>query len=346
MNAENLRKLFPDIKEHKILNMSYSEKGHYAVLAMLAKKDDTLCLWEISAMSEQEYEHRNRKYRSPKTNRAELKQNLEEASRIWIENITIDGYCFEVSSASGACLSDKWNMEEQLIFLYMMGQGVKLGELEQVSLDRLLINHYELTEKEGQGAAEGVFPNIENADIVLTLSSQHISIPVQKRLRLKTGEYTKPKVIRLTGEAESSVYIHGISFYDVWNDAETRFQDRRYKERFTEKQLEQMKQKYVDTLPQICPKGYVLPLIEYECDKDYQMQFYTTEYLNRVPQHYSSASFFMMHPDKQTGSMGYRSRICQLEAVEKGFDGEIAVELFLCYKIVAKKEKMAPTEIL
>lgn len=38
MNAENLRKLFPDIKEHKILNMSYSEKGHYAVLAMLAKK--------------------------------------------------------------------------------------------------------------------------------------------------------------------------------------------------------------------------------------------------------------------------------------------------------------------
>ena len=345
MNTKNLRELFPMIKEAKVINRSYGDGEDYTVLAMLAKKDDTFHLWEITAMTDQELEYKNRIYKSPKTNREELKKNLEEKSRGWIENITIGDCCFEVTSASGTCLGEQWNVEEQLMYLYMLEQGVKLGELEQVSLDRLKINHYELAEREGQNLEENAVQNMENADVTVSLSTYHISVLIQKRFRLKSGEYAKPKVVSLTGEAESKVYIHGISLYDVWEDAEKRFEDERYKERFTEDQISQVKQEYFDMLPQLCPKGCVLPLIEYECDKDYQMQFYTTDYLKRVPKHESTASFWMMRSDKKTGPMGYRHRICHLEAVEKGFEGELAVELFACYKMMPANKNLTTVGI-
>lgn len=108
----------------------------------------------------------------------------------------------------GTCLGERYNIEEQIQFLYMLGQGAELGELEQVELDRLFITCYELTGKDGQELSEEAFWNMENEDVTVTLSEQHRSVLVQKRFRLKTGEYAKPKVLHLTGEAESSVYIH------------------------------------------------------------------------------------------------------------------------------------------
>ena len=148
MNTQNLRTLFPTVTKQKILNLSYGEGEHYTVLPMIAQKEDTFYLWEISAMSEQEYEHRNRTYKEAKTNRAELKQNLEEADQV----------------------------------------------------------------------------------------------PV--------------------AEAASK-------------------------------------------------------------------------------QHHSSALFFAMRPDTQTGPMGYKNRVCQLEAMEEGFEGEISVEIFLCHKTIPGEEKKA-----
>ena len=108
-------------------------------------------------MSEQEYEHRNRTYKEAKTNRAELKQNLEEADQVWIEKIVSGGCCFEAASATGTCLGERYNIEEQIQFLYMLGQGAELGELEQVELDRLFITCYELTGKDGQKLSEEAF---------------------------------------------------------------------------------------------------------------------------------------------------------------------------------------------
>lgn len=118
-------------------------------------------------------------------------------------------------------------------------------------------------------------------------------------------------MLHLTGEAESSVYIHGIRFHDVWKEAETRFEDKRYLEHFSKEQIAQMKQEFMELLPQICPKGCVLPMIEYECDRDYQMQFYTTEYLKRAPKHHSSALFSRCvrtrRPDPWDTKTGYAS---------------------------------------
>ena len=355
MNTQDLRGLFPVVNESKIINMTYSDGEYDTVLGMLErsqkpqmqevpeiseKEEDTFHLWAVTAISEEELERRQRVYKEPKTNREERKRNLEETDRVWIKKITIDGCSFAVSSASESCLGEQWNVEDQLYFLYMLEQGLRLGTLEDVPFDRLLITHYELAAEEPE-VAKRIFEHMVSPEITVQLSVRHITIPVYKRLRLKTGDYARPKVVHLTGEAGCTVYIHGISFFDAWEDARTRFEDPRYTENFTEEQIAQFRQELMDILPGICPQGYVLPLIEYECDRDYQMQFYSSEYLRRAPKHQSVASFFMMHPDKDTGPMGYRARVCQLEAVPAGFAGDLPVELFACYKMEAEREVKA-----
>lgn len=50
---------------------------------------------------------------------------------------------------------------------------------------------------------------------------------------------------------------------------------------------------------------------------------------------------FAMRPDTQIGPMGYKNRVCQLEAMEEGFEGEISVEIFLCHKTIPGEEKKA-----
>lgn len=339
MNAERLRTYIPNLKNQRILNISYTEGERYAVLAMMAEKEDKLCLWEISRISEEEFEHRHRRYRKSKTNRASLKENFRSPDTLRIKALELDGRRYHVDSATGTCLGEECNVEEQVLLLCMLQQGVKLGALEQVPFDRLMINTYELIEEQEIDDTQESDKHTNKPEtttaysgITLELSTRHIPIPIHKRFRLKTGEYTKPRVIKLTGEAESTVYIHGISFYDVWEESKTRFEDERYKERFTPEQIEQMKKTYMEALPQMCPQGHVLPVIEYECDTDEQMQFYTTEYLRRVPQSGSTSVFMMLRPEKKLGPMGYRNQACLLESVEKGFEGDIAVELFSCYK--------------
>ncbi len=355
MNTQDLRGLFPGVNESKIINMTYSDGEHDTVLGMLElsqkphmqevpeisqKEEETFHLWAVTAISEEESERRQRVYKAPKTNREELKQNMETSERVWIGKITIDGCSFAVGSASESCLGEQWNVEDQLHFLYMLEQGLRLGALEEVPFERLLITHYELTAEEPD-VAKRIFEHMDSPEITVQLSVRHITIPLQKRLRLKTGEYARPKVVHLTGEAECTVYIHGISFFDAWEDAQTRFEDPRYRDNFTEEQIAQFKQEWMDMLPGICPQGCVLPLVEYECERDYQMQFYSSEYLRRAPKHESAASFFMMHSDKENGPLGYRARVCQLEAVPAGFAGELPVELFACYKMEAEKEIQA-----
>lgn len=334
MNAEILRSFLPDFKEKLVLNAFYEEGDRYGVLAMLARKEDKLCLWEIREMSEEEIEHRNRRYRRPRTNRQVKKQSIHGGNGLGIREIVLDGQHLSVTSANGTYIRDECNKEERVLLLYFLQNGVTLGKLEQIPLDRLMINCYELQEQE--------FPKVnhqkaDGRNIVLELEEQHFPVEVNKKLRLKSGEYKKPRLVKVNKEEAVNVYIHGVTFYDVWEEAKTRFDDKRYAERFSAEELERMRQQYMDSLPGICPQGSVLPVIEYESDRDYQMQFYTQDYLRREPENKSSSVFMMFRPDKKTGPMGYKNFACPLEAVKKGFEGEFAVELYMYYKVIPRK---------
>lgn len=358
MNAQTLRTFLPTLQEELVLNHYYESDNRYSVLAMLAKREGTLILWEITSGLDCEKDKHSRRYRRPKTNRQSMKENTGGMNSLMIKAIELDGKRFEVSSATGTCLGDECNEEERVQLIYFLQKGVRLGSLEEVPLGQLYLNCYELSESGTQQAglqktensrqdnatsdnSEQNIPDssipplsLSQSTIKVELSEQHISVIVNKRITLKTGEYSKPRLVTVKGEEDVPIYIHGVVFYDIWEEAKTRFDDERYKERFSAEELERIKKDYMANLPQVCPQGCVIPLVEYESEKDYQVQFYSMEYLRRKPENRSTSVLMVFRPNQKIGPMGYRNRACALEAVKKGYEGSITAELFSYYKRV------------
>lgn len=328
MNAEIIRGYLPVLEKERILNVSYQAGYRYGVLAMLAKRDDTVFLWEICNETEEEYAKKVRFYKQkPRTNRALLRDNLHSGDSLPIKEIEINGQKLSVSSASGTCIGEDYNEAEQIMLIYMIERGLRLGRLEHEPLSRLRMNCYEMKEKNFPQIEEGSSPSL-----MLEVAEQQIPVLVNKRFHLKLRAGKESHIVKVKKEEEFIVYINGIRYFDAWADAETRFQDKQYTEGFSEEEIARVKKEFMKNLPELCPKGYVIPLIEYECENDYQVQFYSTEYLRRAPKGSSSAMFLLFRPDKEKGPRGCRNRVCPLEAVEKGFEGSIDMELFLYYK--------------
>lgn len=102
-------------------------------------------------------------------------------------------------------------------------------------------------------------------------------------------------------------HINRVTLIDVWQEAEKQFGDVKYRERFTEEQLQEIESNYYEALGQSCPKGMCYIGIEYECSRDISLQFYLKDFLESCPKTYSgSAAFLMMrlNPDQKTGNHG------------------------------------------
>lgn len=330
MNIQQIRECLLNLENETILNVSYQLGKRYGVLTIMAKDKDGIYFWEICKEPEDKtiFLPNERKTR---TNRDAVKESLNRDISVFIKGIKIGEQVFSISSASGTCIGEDYNRQEQIQIISMLTKGARFGKLEKEPLSTLKMNCYHLEEQEFMPFTP------EDKKIQVEFEEQHIPIKVNKRIKLSLGAYTKPRVIKIAGEEEITVYIHGVSLYPIWEKAEREFEEEKYKGRFTEAQILKIKKQYMEMLPSICPKGYVIPVIEYECDKDYQMKFYTLEYLRENYKNTSSAMLMHIKPEKEKGDMGFRNQCCALPAVEEGFCGKINTELFFYYKRIPSK---------
>lgn len=331
MNIKEIRECLPRSEKEQLLNLSYRFGERYGIFVLLEQCDGGIFLWEIYKDTE-DHPERIRFVKPARTNRESLKGNLTRSTSPFIRSLRLGNLLLPVSSASGSNIGDECNRQEKICLISMLLKGAMLGELEEEPLSSLKINRYRLNLNE--------FPEItpeSRLDASILFPVQNIPVRVNRRLKLSVGVYKKPRIIKISREEEVTVYIHGIKLYDVWQEAETAFQDKQYAERFTQKELAQMKKQYLAMLPGVCPQGYMIPLIEYECDKDYQIQFYSSEYLRKKPENKGTFLLVNFKSDTEYGPMGFKKRVCQLEAVRNGYEGCFAAELFLYYRQIPEK---------
>ena len=94
---------------------------------------------------------------------------------------------------------------------------------------------------------------------------------------------------------------------DVWKTTEEELNDPKLTKKFSPEQLEEVRKHSYDALAQCCPKGMCYIGIEYECSKNYDLIFYSRQYLNACPEtHQGSSQFLLMRlkPNKETGLHG------------------------------------------
>lgn len=157
---------------------------------------------------------------------------------------------------------------------------------------------------------------------------------VEKTVMLTVG---KRRSLHFTDHCGEEVWCHinNVSLIDVWADTERQLSDPKFAGKVTKEQLQEIKESMYQTLRQSCPKGMCYIGIEYECSKEYQLQFYSREYLKARPKpSCGSASLFLMRlkPDREAGTHGLPLKGAVIDTPFSPDTVKIPAELFLYYE--------------
>lgn len=271
------------------------EKCH--IIGMTMEEDAKLYIIEP-------YEERKRRnLKKKRTQRMILKeQEIESISYLHCREFKIGNKKLCTQGGCGGVLMPE-NYEEIKLFLDMMDAGWKIPEwLKNEDWDRLQLVTLKIANLKR-------LPKY-SSDMLITI--KHDPVPEKhllNRAKSITIEIGKSFSFQFTAHDGEKVqcHINNVTLIDVWEDAKKQFGDVKYRERFTEEQLQEIESNYYEALRQNCPKGMCYIGIEYECSRDINLQFYSKDFLESYPEtHSGSATFLVMRlkPDKKIGIHG------------------------------------------
>lgn len=162
-------------------------------------------------------------------------------------------------------------------------------------------------------------------------SIRHI---VEKTVMLTVG---KSRSFHFTDHDGDEVWCHinRVTLIDVWKDTEKQFSDPKFLKKVTPEQLREIKEDCYRALEQSVPKGMCYIGIEYECSKDFNLQFYSKEHLKSYPESHSGSAFlFLMRlkPDQETGTHGLPLKGHVIQTPVSPNTVKIPAELFLYFE--------------
>lgn len=225
--------------------------------------------------------------------------------------------------------SDDYGMFQ--LFFDMMSAGWTIPEwLEEVEWDNL---HLLTLTIAGVKKLPCFTPQIP---ITLTHRPNPIQHIIEKTVTLNVGKCRSFCFMDSLGD-EVQCHINHVTLIDVWKNTEEELNNPKLAERFFPEQLKEATKHSHDALEQCCPKGMCYIGIEYECSKNYDLTFYSKQYLKSHPEtHHGSSHFLMMRlkPDEETGTHGLPLKGYVMETPVPPDTAKIPAELFLYHERV------------
>lgn len=256
-----------------------------------------------------------------------LKEHRESGfSYLHCSEITIGGRKLKIQGGSGSPLKySEQDYRTITLFLDMMRAGwtvpdwLREKEWEELQLVTLKIA--------GLKRLPGYSPQMP---ILIKHRPDSIRHIVEKTITLTVGKKRSFSFLDHDGE-QVWCHINDVTLIDVWEDTEKQFQNPKYIKKVSPEQLAEIKESCYKALEQNCPQGMCYIGIEYECSKDFSLQFYTKEYLSSYPECRSGSAFFFLmrlKPDKHTGTHGLPLKGCVMQTPLSPDTVKIPAELF------------------
>lgn len=122
----------------------------------------------------------------------------------------------------------------------------------------------------------------------------------------KSSEYPDKLYFRdkISGE-QHWVRINRVTLCDMWAEMAKTFANPRLKEQSSE-EVDRSKGEFEELFSEMCPKGMCYPVIEYECEEDIFLQFYSKRWLDAEPIHKNSVLGFSLKTDEPIGKLGLK----------------------------------------
>lgn len=266
---------------------------------------DEANLYLIETYEEPEPERRTggkRTYR--RLEKENLRHQGEGTSWLRCKSITIGGQKLEVAGGNVGSLGyEAENIRTIQMFLDMIRAGWEVPDWlrdEEWKGNHLWLVTLRLANVERLPEYAPGMP------IVLSHDSYAISHIAEKTVTLQVG---KGRSFSFTDHCGDEVWCHvnNVVLVNMWKHGEERFLDPRYREHFSEEEIQKMKEEFFQALEPNCPKGMCYLGVEYECSKDYALDFESKEHLKSCPtSHSGSASVVCMlwKPDHPYGEHG------------------------------------------
>lgn len=291
-------------------------------------------LYILEPFSEPDYpRHKQRAHRSHRTRLKEQEERQE--SYLHCKELRLGDKLLKVEGGDGSPLKySEQDYRTICLFVEMMRAGWVVPDwLREKEWDTLQLVTLHITNLKRLPKYSPKMP------ITIKHRPDPIRHIVEKTVTLTVG---KSRSFHFTDHSGEQVWCHinRVSLIDVWKDMEEQLSNPKYLKKATPEQLREVRKHCYEALEQSVPKGMCYIGIEYECSKDFSLQFYSKEHLRSCPESRSgSASFLMMHlkPDQETGTHGLPLKGNMIQTPVSPDTVRIPAELFLYFERTAER---------
>lgn len=263
----------------------------------------------------------------PESNREILsrKRQNDTANPFWtVCKVFIGEREFEVHGAENHRLNMQ-NWDDVLLLSEFLRNGWQPAGIDFQSIDMLFLTGLEL---DGEYTAIPDFG--ENPALHFSMRSDSVPYFVEQPITLTVGGEYHDKLWfkELSDDKEHWFMINRIYLSDMWAEIEKTFNDPRIQEQMTREQIAQAKSDFEEKFLEICPRGMLFPVIEYECEEDISLQFYTKDYLDAEPVNRNTGIGFIVRPENPTGILGLKLKAAIVQDPVTANTVSIEAELF------------------
>lgn len=338
MNFNYLKNMQPIYDELKVIDKKTSIDGIIIEILGMVLYEKKLTLYAIQYdentwLAELDAKEQPKKYvRRHKTNRQRLMKKSEIEYQIpfqHISTIEMGGKVFKVSGGTSSRLSDD-DFQMTLLVNEFMREGFRASiNIEYVNFSGLMLTALDL---EGEFEQIPLTGGAEN--ILLVQGKNFRSYSVRKKMTLGVNKKYPRAFTCGNGENAFKFYINRVYLMDLKAEMEKIFENPELLEKISAEELKQAKKESDKHVRELCPKGRLLPVIEYETEKA-SLQIYSREYLNAEPSCQSSSFGLLM--DEKTGAHGLTLKAAALETAVPEDTDEINVEILGYYLPLEEK---------
>ena len=333
MNLQHLQELVNRVDEVKIIGRTAELMGVIYHVIGLMRYEQRLQLFALRydekyAASVKEAECLNTPYKRPESNREVWsvgpKNRWEDVFHA-VRSVTIGDTQWTVKGSSGRrCRLQDW--ENAVILTEFLRNGWDPAGIGLQDIDSLFLTAIEFVE------AYDAIPDFgENPKLLLqsapTSTAGLVELPVTLTVG---GDY--PEKLWFKDQTTGETYwaqINSVYLHDIWSEMMKNFDDPLYTERFTAEEIEKAKQDYERHCATVCPRGMCLPAVEYECEEDITLQFYSKAWLEAEPVISNSATgIIMATTDQKLGVSGLKLKIALIQEPVPADTRSIDAELF------------------
>lgn len=349
MNLQGLQQQISQIKEMAIIGRSTEINGVIChVMGMVLSNCNKLQMLVLqydevyrSKLEESEIADLSSFPADELSNRIELRRDKNPRPAVRLsssEKVCIGGLELTSNeSSSGICGTQEW--DKLVLFSHFLINGWNPIGINTWELSTLF-----LTTLTFDGVYETIPEFDAEAQIRFNMRQDSMCHLVELPVTLSVGSEYPEKLYfsdKVSGERHW-VQINKVTLCDMWTEILKTFDKPQMKERFSPEELDQHRAEFKKRFAEICPKGMCYMVIEYECEEDISLQFYSKRWLDTKPIYSNSSMGFFMKPDEQMGKLGMKLKAAVIQEPLEPDTSSIEAELFQYFKVYRQDDIVIP----